>query len=171
VTHSCARLVAGLALLLFVTAPAARPAVAGEIGWRGWDSGLREARAAGRPVLVDVYTDWCGWCKRMDRDVYARAEVRDYLAQRFVTVRLNAEAGDAARYDGRSFTSRTLAAYFRVNGYPTTIFLDPNGGHLANVPGYVAPDRFMQLLRYIGDGHYERGVSFQDFARKSRSKR
>ncbi len=135
--------------------------------WRTWDAGLREAGESGRPVLVDVYTDWCRWCKQMDRDVYSRRDVQQYLESRFVTVRLNAEANDAARYEGRPFTSRTLAARFGVTGYPTTIFLDASGSHLGNVPGYLPPDRFLLLLRYVGDGYLSRGVSFDDFQRQA----
>jgi len=57
---------------------AALPARAGDaaIPWRAWDPGLAEAQKSKRPVLVDVYTQWCGWCRRMDKDVYARADVR-----------------------------------------------------------------------------------------------
>ncbi len=134
--------------------------------WRDWNSGLREAATAGRPVLVDVYTDWCTWCKRMDQDVYTRPAVREYLAQHFVMVKLNAEYSTPARYDGKQYTSRTLAERFRVNGYPTTIFLRPDGNHIANVPGYVPADRFLLLLRYIGDGHMDRGVSYDDFVKQ-----
>ncbi len=135
--------------------------------WRGWDAGLREASTARRPVLVNVYTDWCGWCKRMDRDVYARSDVRDYLSRKFVAVRLNAEASDAASYEGKAYTERSLASRFRVSGYPTTVFLGANGGHLANVPGYIPADRFLLLLRYVGDGHLDRGVSFDDFVKSA----
>lgn len=149
-----------LALAAVLSAPAAAAP-----GWRGWDAGLSEAARTGRPVLVDVYTDWCGWCKRMDRDVYARPEVQQYLASRFVMVKLNAESGEAARYQGKAYTARTLAARFGVSGYPTTIFLNGKGEHLGNVPGYFPPSRFLLLLRYIGDGHAERGESFEDFAR------
>ncbi len=137
-----------------------------QIKWRDWNSGLKEATVSKRPILVDVYTDWCGWCKRMDRDVYSRRDVRDYLSRRFVTIRLNAEADQPAGYEGRVYTSRTLASRFRVTGYPTTIFLHAEGDHVANVPGYVPADRFLLLLRYIGDGHLDRGVTFDDFARK-----
>ena len=71
--------------------------------WRGWDRGPRGgADSSERPVLVDVYTDWCGWCQRMDADVYSRADVRDYLPRKFVTVKLNAEAADAAHYEGKA---------------------------------------------------------------------
>jgi thioredoxin-related protein len=154
-------LIAVLAVLAPGSALAAR-----DLSWRGWDAGLREAEASQRPVLVDVYTDWCGWCRRMDRDVYGREPIRSYLSERFVTVKLNAESGETARYDGRSFTSRSLATRFRVTGYPTTIFLRANGEHLVNVPGYVPPERFMLLLRYIGDGYLDRGVAFDDFVKK-----
>src|SRR5205823_6065945 len=85
--------------------------------WRTWDAGLREASGAKRPILVDVYTNWCGWCKRMDRDVYSRADVQDYLSRRFVLIKLNAEAPDAAAYEGPVYTSRSLAARFRVSGF------------------------------------------------------
>lgn len=152
--------------LLLALSLLALPALA-EPQWRGWNQGLREAGAGKRPVLVDVYTDWCGWCKRMDRDVYSRRDVQDYLSRKFVTVRINAEHDDAASYAGRSYTSRTLASYFGVTGYPTTIFLASDGGHLANVPGYLPADQFLQLLRYVGDGYMDRGVSFEDFKKQT----
>jgi thioredoxin-related protein len=133
--------------------------------WRSWDAGLREAGATGRPMLVDVYTDWCGWCRRMDRDVYARADVKDYLARTFVTVKLDAEGNDPARYEGRAYTSRTLAARFGVTGYPTTVFLSAKGAYLGNVPGYSPPQDFLLLLRFIGDGHAARGENLEDFLR------
>lgn len=158
-----------LTTVVLAAAPAL-PAVAAPppaIAWRAWDAGLDEARASGRPVLVNVYTDWCGWCRRMKADVYTRAEIRRYLDEHFVVVTLNAEGADAARYEGRAFTSRSLAARFGVSGYPTTIFLRPDGSHMVNVPGYVESPLFLQILRFIGDGHMERGVSFKDFSERT----
>jgi len=126
------------------------PAVAGAApAWRTWDEGLREAARLQRPVLVDVYTDWCGWCKRMDRDVYARADVQGYLAKRFVVVKLNAESSARVRWEGREMTSRALAQRLGVTGYPNTTFLDAKGRRLGAVPGYVPADRFLQMLRSV----------------------
>src|SRR5262249_31115471 len=116
-------------------------------------------------ILVDVYTDWCGWCRRMDADVYSRGDVRSYLSRRFVTVRLNAESDARAGYEGRAYTSRSLANRFRVNGYPTTIFLRPSGEHRVNVPGSRQGNRFLLLLRYIGEGQMDRNVTFDDFVK------
>ena len=156
-----------LVLCSFVVVAPSRAADSKEVQWRRWDAGLKQSAATNRPVLVDVYTQWCGWCKRMDRDVYSRNDVREYLGKRFVTVRLDAEAPDGALYDGKSYTEQSLASFFRVTGYPTTVFLRPSGEHLVNVPGYVPADRFLPLLRYIGDGYYDQGVSFDDFVKST----
>ncbi len=161
---------AALALLLLPASVFAAPAASGGVKWQDWNSGLGAAGKTGRPVLVDVYTDWCGWCRRMDQDVYSRADVREYLAKNFVTVKLNAEASREAQYEGRTWTSAALANRFRVTGYPTTIFLKSDGGHLVNVPGYVPADRFLLLLRYIGEGAADRGVAFDDFVKNAASR-
>jgi len=98
--------------------------------------------------------------------VYTRRDVRDYLADHFVAVRLNAEHTGAAQYEGKAYTERQISERFRVNGYPTTIFLHSDGKHIANVPGYVPGDRFILLLHYIGDGHMDRGEAFDDFVKQ-----
>ena len=154
-------------MLAFLLACGTPLSAAAQVQWRDWSAGVKDAEASKRPILVDVYTDWCGWCKRMDRDVYARPEVREYLNKRFVAVKLDAEDETAATYEGRKYSHRTLAARFRVTGYPTTIFLRAGGDHIANVPGYVPPDRFLLLLKYIGDGHLDRGVSFETFSQQN----
>jgi len=167
------RLIAASALLFAASfgLPAwGAPAASRDVAWRDWNSGFKEAGATERPVLVDVYTDWCGWCRRMERDVYSRSDVRDYVSRHFVTVKLNAESDAPAVYEGKSYTARTLAQRFRVNGYPTTIFLRPGGNHIANVPGYVPADRFLLLLRYIGEGHLDRGVLYDDFVKQQSGK-
>jgi thioredoxin-related protein len=166
-SHLRASLLPALLLLGLAVTPRAA-AAAEEIQWLSWDAGLEQAETSGRPILVDVYTDWCGWCKRMDREVYARADVRDALSRRFVPIKLNAESKATATYQSQKLTERGIAAKFKVSGYPTTVFLASNGKHLVNAPGYLAPDRFLQVLSYVGDGHFERGTSFEDFTRKSK---
>src|SRR5262249_52298361 len=153
---SAMRLAWTLLLTLLPLWPAASTAAeAGrtELRWFNWNQGVAEAAATKRPILVDVYTDWCGWCKRMDRDVYAREDVRGYLKRYFVVVKLDAESTDEANYGGRTLTSRALAQQLRVSGYPITIFLRASTEHIASVPGYIPADRFKLMLQYIGEDH------------------
>lgn len=135
--------------------------------WKDWNAGLAAAASSGRPVVVDVYTNWCRWCREMDREVYGRADVSQYLAEKFVTVRLDAESAEPVTYRGRNLTGRTLASSFEVSGYPTTIFLTADGDHLANVPGYIEPGRFLLLLRFVGDGHMDRGEKWDDYVKRA----
>jgi len=152
-------------LLLTALLAASVTASARAAQWKAWNPGLEAARAGNKPVLVDVYTDWCGWCKRMDRDVYARTDVSAYLASHFVTVKLNAEGGELASYQGHNYSGRSLAAAFGIDSYPTTVFLSSTGDRLVNVPGYVEPGRFLLLLRYIGDGHMARNEKWDDYVK------
>ncbi len=131
--------------------------------WSAWDAGLERAKAERRYVVVDVYTDWCGWCKRMDAEVYANADVSGYLAQKFVSIKLDAEGDAPLRHKGHALTSSQLAQAFGVTGYPTTLFLTPDGDLVTSIPGYLPRERFLLVLRYIGDGHLDRGVSFEDY--------
>jgi thioredoxin-related protein len=157
---------------MFLTTMLLAPLLAGSAGaapvaWKGWNEGLAAAAGGTRPIIVDVYTDWCGWCKRMDRDVYARSDVSGYLNEHFVMVRLNAESAERVTYTGRSMTARALAGGFQVTGYPTTIFLRPDGTRLVNVPGYVPAEKFLKLVRFVGDGHMDRGESWEEYSRTS----
>ncbi len=154
-----------IALPLWPAAASAGEPPRTELRWFAWNQGTAEASASKRPILVDVYTDWCGWCKRMDRDVYSREDVRGYLKRYFVVVKLDAESSDEANYGGRTLTARALAQQLRVSGYPTTVFLRANGEHIASVPGYIPADRFKLMLQYIGEDHIGRGESWEDFVK------
>ncbi|HKA23511.1 MAG TPA: thioredoxin fold domain-containing protein [Candidatus Eisenbacteria bacterium] len=144
--------------------PSAKPTAdaPAEVHWRALGDALTEAKSSNKIIVADVYTDWCGWCRRMDKDTYAKPEVQSYLDKSFVPVRLNAEADTRVHYAGGDYTYRELAAGFRITGYPTTLFLAPDGKHLATAPGYMKAEDFLSVLRYFGDGHYK-NQSFQDY--------
>ena len=123
--------------------------------WNELEPALAEAKRSGKPVIVDVFTDWCGWCKRMDKTTYGHPDVRDYVARAFVPARINAEDDKRrATYQGESRTYRQFADGFRISGYPTTLFLAADGSLITQLPGYVKPETFLTVLHYVGDGHY-----------------
>jgi len=153
------------------TAPAPAPAPSERVVWSELDPALVEAKRAQKPLLVDVYTDWCGWCKRMDKTTYADPDVRDYVQSAFVPVRVNAEDDKRrASYLGETRTYRQFADTFRISGYPTTLFLAPDGRLITQLPGYVKPGTFLTVLRYVAEGHY-RTQSWESFTRDGESER
>lgn len=153
-----------LAALLF----AARAADTTKPSWKSFDEGIKEAHSSNKIVLVDVYTGWCGWCKRMDKDVYSNRRVVDLLADRFVAVKLDAESSRKLTYKGQESTEMGLAQGFGVDGYPATIFLEPSGEGITLVPGYIPADSFAPILEYIGGGFYKK-MKWDEFQKRSRS--
>jgi len=128
----------------------------GRLAWHELEPALAEAKRVGKPVMVHVYTDWCGWCKRMDQSTYGQADVRDYVARKFVPARVNAEDDRRrATYEGEDLTYRQFADAFRISRYPTTLFLTPDGALISQVPGYVKPGPFLGVLQYVAGGHYK----------------
>ena len=125
-----------------------------KLRWLGFNEGIAEAQKTGKKVLIDVYTDWCVWCKRMEASTYSNDGVASYLARHYVLIRLNAESASRVQYKGTSYSEQDLARAFGVTGYPTTIFLKPNGEPITGMPGYAEAGRFMDVIAFIGEDHY-----------------
>ena len=106
-----------------------------DIQWRpDFETAMREARSSGKPVMVDFYTDWCGYCKKLDAEVYTDIGV---IAEsvNFISVKINAEK------------QSDLAAKYQVSGFPTILWLDANGAPIERLPGYADAPEFLQIMR------------------------
>jgi thioredoxin-related protein len=129
-----------------------------------FEDALKKAKSEDKRVIVDVYTDWCGWCKKMDAEAYSNKEIKKIVEDNFIFVKLNAEGTSKIKYNGKDYTETELATYFEVTGYPTTIFLEPDGKliefkydsmTMKSVPGYFKTDEFKKILNYFKDGKYK----------------
>ena len=98
--------------------------------------GLAIAKKTKKPIMVDFYADWCGWCRKLDTGPYRNARVIE-LANSFVCVKINTDVD-----------ARTPSRY-GVRGLPTIVFLDATGGLLTTVVGYRDADFFAQTLAKI----------------------
>jgi thioredoxin-related protein len=130
----------------------------------GFNDALSKAKNENRRVIVDVYTDWCGWCKKMDKDAYGNSEIKKIIEDNFVFVKLNAEGKNKVSYNGKQYTEEELSYYFEVFSFPTTIFLEPDGSviifkydksTMKNIPGYFKADEFKKILNFVKDGKYK----------------
>jgi thiol:disulfide interchange protein len=104
------------------------------------DLARRAAAARQSVVVVDFYTDWCGWCRVSEQVVYPDPAVRREL-DRTVFLRLDAEgegADEARRY--------------RVDGFPTIVFVDAGGDEVGRIRGFVPAPQFAERARAILDG-------------------
>lgn len=129
-----------------------------------FEDALNKAKEKNKRVIVDIYTDWCGWCKKMDKDVYENSEIKKIVKKNFVFVKLDAESSEMISYNGKNFSGQQLAEFFGATGYPTTIFLEPDGSviefkydsvTMKNIPGYFNKDEFKKILNFFKDGKYK----------------
>lgn len=99
---------------------------------------LNGKEATDKLLLVDVYTDWCSWCKVMDQKTYSDPYVAKFLNDNFICVKLNAE--DKAE-------GTTFASAMKVDGFPCTCILDVKKKANTNISGFAEPDTFLAKLR------------------------
>jgi thioredoxin-related protein len=125
---------------------------------------LKLAKEHDKMIIVDVYTDWCGWCKKMDKESYNNSEIKKILEDNFILVRLDAEGNGTTKYKGKQYKDSELAAYFQVTGFPTTVFLNSAGKVIEftydkykykSLPGYYSADEFKKVLEYFKNEKYK----------------
>ena len=150
-----------------------------KVQWMTWEEAVQKASTEASPkkMFIDVYTDWCGWCKKMDKDTFQNAEVAAYMSENFYMVKLDAEQKEPIEFKGKTYnfvaTGRRgyheLAAALLQGrmSYPTVIFLDEEIKMLSPVPGYQKPDAFLKIARYFGDNIY-RDTSWEAYSGQSR---
>jgi thioredoxin-related protein len=136
-----------------------------QLTWLSFEQGLAASKKEKKMMVVDFYTDWCGWCKVMDRETYANESVVKFAKARLVMVKVNAESNEKTRFRGQEYSYRQLAMAFGVTGYPATAFVDANGEVITLVPGYVPPDKFLPVLEYLDGGHYK-NMKFEEYIEK-----
>ncbi len=124
-------------VLIFVAFAGACPLLARDGEWSDdLEGALRRAKTENRPVLVDVFAPWCGFCRKLREEVYPATEVKKET-ERFITVRVNGEARPE------------LMDQYGISGFPTILFLDKNGILIERVVGYQDRGKMARILREI----------------------
>lgn len=134
-----------------------------ELTWITFEEAVALQAKEPRKILVDVYTDWCGWCKKMDKYTYTDTSVINNLKTKYYLVKFNAEQKEEVKFKDKVFKfkpeykSHELAVSL-LNGqmsYPSTVFLDEDMNMLTMVPGYLTPKEMNPILVYFGENIYK----------------
>lgn len=129
------------------------------LSWMTMEEAGKLKNKDGKKFLVDVYTDWCGWCKIMDRKTFTDPAVQAYLKENFHLVKFNSEQHDPISFKGKTYEWAPMGKNginkltFEIIGtslsYPTLVYLDENLMKIKHITGYKKPDELMADLKTI----------------------
>jgi thioredoxin-related protein len=141
------------------TKPKVSTLVDGELNWLTIEQAQELQGNTDKLFLVDVYTDWCGWCKVMDKKTFTDEGIKKYLDENFYVVKFNAEQKEPITFNGKEYLWRSggrrgvnTLAIEMLNGrlgYPSLVFLDSNLEKIKVVPGYKTPDQLMDVIKDV----------------------
>jgi thioredoxin-related protein len=139
-------------------APKATP-----IKWVTLEEAAALSKKEPRKIFIDVYTDWCGWCKKMDQSTFTDPAVADYVNKKYYAVKLNAEGRDPITINGKTYQynaqmrahEAALALLSGKMSYPSTVYLDEKMAILSPVPGYLEAPMLKNILTYFGENHHK----------------
>ncbi len=97
-----------------------------------WGEVLNKSEIQDKPVFVDIYTDWCGYCRKMDKDVFSNDIVISYMNDNYLNVKV----------DGESDFGKSFAEVHQVEGFPTYVFIDSQNDALGYLEGYIELEEF-----------------------------
>lgn len=148
------------------------------VNWMSWDQAVEKAKTDKRKIFIDVYTDWCGWCKVMDKNTFSEPHIAKILNEKFYAVKFNAEQREDVVFNGHTFKFvasggkgyHELAASLLNNklSYPTVVFLDQDFKMIQPLAGYLKPEEFHRIIQFIGEDHYKT-VTWADWQSKYQS--
>lgn len=136
------------------------------IQWMDFEEAVAACAEHPKKIFVDVYTNWCGWCKRMDQTTFADPAVAKYMNENFYAVKFNAERTDAVTFQGQEFVFVTgpdgkkgvhqLAAAMLQNkmSYPSYVLFNETMQLIQVIPGYQKTEAFLPIMHFFGEDAY-----------------
>ncbi|WP_255157767.1 DUF255 domain-containing protein [Siphonobacter sp. BAB-5385] len=177
----CCTMALVLASLAFIPRPVPAPQAA-KVEWLTIEEAYARNQKEPRKFLIDVYTDWCGWCKVMDRETFNDPKVADYINQKYYAVKLDAEGKNPIKLGTYTFKFvaqgnrgyQELAAIL-MNGqmsFPTVVFMDEKFLDkqqfqvIQAVPGFHKAGEFHQIITFFGDNYHKKQTPWEKYQKE-----
>lgn len=151
-------------LILFFVLANVIPAGA-QINWLSWEDAQVKNQAEPRKFIIDVYTKWCGWCKKMDKATFQQADIYSYINKHYYAVKFDAETKTDIHFKNKAYKYvkqgnsgyHELAAEitFGKLSYPTLVFLDEQLNVIQPIPGYKDPTSLDKIMKYFAEDYYK----------------
>ena len=137
-----------------------------KVNWLTWEQAIEKNETEKRKILVDFYTDWCGWCKKMDVNTFDTEIISDYLNEFYYPVKFDAERKQTIIYKGKEykFIRRGKSGYHELAAellggklsFPTVVFLDENSEIIQPIPGYQDARTFEMIIKFFAEDYHKR---------------
>jgi len=146
-------------LLLFVLAFFSAKSQAPKINWMTWDQAIEANKTKPKKILVDVYTDWCSWCKVMDKKTFGDSTVAAYMIENFYCVKFNAEQKETIKYKNVDFKYKAehkthelaISLLNSSMSYPSIVFLNEKEQRITVIKGYYEAPTFLENIKAIAN--------------------
>jgi thioredoxin-related protein len=166
------KVLSSVCCLLFVASFAQKEE--GLVKWLTFKEAQEKNKEVKKPFIIDLYTDWCGWCKHMMRTTYSNEGLANYINTYFYPVKFDAETKDTIEYNGKIYkptspqpkTAHELTLKFLGNSlsYPSTMFVTNNFEYNLLTQGYLEDKKIEPLLIFMVENAWQTSV-YEEFAK------
>lgn len=138
------------------------------VKWYTLKEALELNKTQPKKIIIDIYTDWCGWCKKMDAETFEHPVISNYLNAHFYPVKFNAEGKDSVEFAGHNFknpgqgsrsTHQFAVALFQSQkldaGYPSIAYITENLQLVGVMPGFLNPTQMEPILNFIAEDKFK----------------
>jgi thioredoxin-related protein len=134
-----------------------------KIQWMSFQDAAKVMQTQPKKMFIDVYTKWCGWCKRMDATTFEDPAIVAYMTNNFYAVKFDAETHDTIVVKDKPYTFKpeyksNEFAVQMLNGsmsYPTSVYIDETFNEIGPVPGYLTAEQLLPVLKYFAEDIYK----------------
>lgn len=167
------------ALLIFFTINTQAENTKETVKWFTLEEAVKLQAETPKKIFIDVYTDWCGYCKKMDKETFSNPVIAKYLNENFYPVKFDAEQKESIEFKSQTYrntnpdrkrSSHELAQALLQGkmSYPSYAFLNEKSVLITVVPGYIPAPNFEPIIHYFGGNAFNK-TEWEEFSKNFKS--